>query len=246
MTVLARYSASTFERPERLNEGFGAGVRAATPVVLGYLPIGFAFGVLARTGGLSVLEIALMSLLVYAGSAQFIGAGMLAAGDPAAAIVSTTFLVNLRHLLMSAALSPSYRGLPAWVNSLLGYELTDETFAVASAHLQGRLADPRWVAGLNLTSQFTWILASVAGGVFGDVIPDTGRWGLDFALPAMFVALLVLQLGPDRSGKKYRTRVQVALASALLAVIFGLIIPGRWNVILATVLAAALGVWLER
>jgi len=226
--------------------GFAAGVRAAVPVVLGYLPIGFAFGVLARTGGLSVLEIALMSLLVYAGSAQFIGAGMLAAGDPAGAIVSTTFLVNLRHLLMSAALAPSFRGIRPAVGALLGFELTDETFAVATAHLQGRPADPWWMAGLNLTSQATWVLASVAGGIFGEAIPDTRALGLDFALSAMFVALLVLQLGSPEDRRGRRVRLGVALAAGVLTVAAGLLIPGRWNVILAAVVAAALGVWWER
>lgn len=219
---------------------FASGVRAAAPVVLGYLAIGFAFGVVARTAGMSVAEIAIMSVLLYAGSAQFIGAGMLAAGDPASAIISTTFLVNLRHLLLSAALAPSFRGLSVWQNLLAGAELTDETFAVAATHLSGgRPAHPAWIFGLNLTAHVTWLAATVAGGLFGQAIPDTGALGLDFALPAMFVALLMLQA-------TNRKQVAVAVVAAALAVGVGVLVPGRWNVIVATVLAAGVGVWLDQ
>lgn len=214
-------------------------MRASLPVVLGYLAIGFAFGVVARTAGMSVAEIAIMSLLLYAGSAQFIGAGMLGAGDPATAIISTAFLVNLRHLLMSAALSPSFRHLSPWQNLLVGAELTDETFAVASTRLaNGQPGSGRWMLGLNMTSQFSWVIATVAGGLFGQVIPDTDALGLDFALPAMFVALLMLQA---TNWKK----VLVGVVAAGLAVGIGLLVPGRWNVIIATVLAATVGVALD-
>lgn len=225
-------------------EPFAAGVRAAGPVVLGYVAIGFAFGVVGRTAGLTVAEIALMSLIVYAGSAQFVGAGMLAAGDPAGAIVSTTFLVNLRHLLLSAALAPSFRHLPAWKSFLAGAELTDETFAVASAHLAVTNPDGRarpvsapWMFGLNLTSQATWIAATVAGGLFGQAVGDPAALGLDFALAAMFVGLLILQV---TDGKK----AAVAGLAAALAVGAGLLLPGRWDVVIATVVAATAGaVW---
>ncbi|MGE5653154.1 MAG: AzlC family ABC transporter permease, partial [Bacillota bacterium] len=85
------------------------GARAALPIVLGYVPIGLAFGVLAVQQGLGVPGIFLMSLIVYAGSAQFIATGMLAAGASPTAIIATTFLVNLRHLLMSASMSAHLR-----------------------------------------------------------------------------------------------------------------------------------------
>ena len=85
------------------------GMKAATPVVLGYIPIAIAFGILASQVGFGVVEAAAMS--VFAGSAQFIAVGMIGAGNSVGAIVVTTFLVNLRHLLMSAALSPHLGGL---------------------------------------------------------------------------------------------------------------------------------------
>lgn len=220
---------------------FGEGVRAAGPVMLGYLPIGFAFGVLARTTGLTVAEIALMSLLVYAGSAQFIGTAMIGAGAAAPAIISTTFLVNLRHLLMSTALVPSMRQNAPWQNSLLAYGITDETFAVNTAILQGRPASPSYIAGVHIASHSTWLLASVAGGLAGQMAANTEALGLDFALPAMFVGLLM----PNFSGAERQKKVVSALVAAAVAVGVLLLSPGSgWAIIGATLVGATVGVLL--
>lgn len=222
--------------------GFLAGVRAALPIILGYVPIGFAYGVLAKTAGLTVAETGLMSVIVYAGSSQIIGSKMIGAADPYGAIVSTTFLVNLRHLLMSAALVPSMRHLPNWQNGLLSYELTDESFAVISSTLQGRPADPWWIAGVQVTAQISWVIASVSGALAGGLVGNHEALGLDFALPAMFIGLMLLQIG---EGEERRKRIIVAVIAALLSVAIPFLIPGRWNVMLAAVLAAAAGVMLK-
>lgn len=220
---------------------FFTGVEAAIPVVLGYLPIGFAFGVTARGAGLSVADTGLMSLFVYAGSAQFIGAAMWGAGQAAGAIIATTFLVNLRHLLMGAALAPSFRRLPPWLTAGLAYGMTDETFAVSSTRLKGQPAPAGFFIGLHLTSHSSWIAASMVGALFGQILPPWAiqAFGLDFTLPAMFIALLLLQL-------KHRTELLVAAVAGLVSVAVALLIPGNWNVIAATVVAATCGAWLTR
>lgn len=229
--------------PPAMEGTFWTGLKAASPVVLGYLPIGFAFGVLARTAGLTVAEVGLMSLLVYAGSAQFIGAGMVAAGAALPAIISTTFLVNLRHLLMSTALVPSLKGNRPWQNTLLAYGITDETFAVNASLLQGRPVGPAFVAGLHMTSHFSWVAASVVGALAGSASIDTAKYGLDFALPAMFVGLLM----PNLRGPDARSRSVSALVAAALAVGITLLFPGgsSWSIIAATLVAATVGVLLK-
>src|SRR3954447_19004710 len=98
--------------------------------MLGYLSIGFAAGVVEKTAGLSIAEIALLSLLLYAGSAQFILAGMITAGHSVTSMIFSIFMVNLRHILLSAALSPYFRHLSLLKNILIGSLLTDETFGV--------------------------------------------------------------------------------------------------------------------
>jgi len=220
---------------------FAAGMRAALPIVLGYLPIGFAFGVLAQTAGFSVAEVGLMSLLVYAGSAQFIGAEMVAAGAAAPAIISTTFLVNLRHLLLSTALLPSLRQNPPAVNALLSYGITDETFAVNASLLRGRPIGPAFVAGLHITSQASWIAASIAGALAGGIATNQEALGLDFALSAMFIGLLVPQL----RGEGANRRRIAAVVAAAVAVAMGLLGQPSWGVIAATVVAATVGVMLR-
>ncbi|MHB0886422.1 MAG: AzlC family ABC transporter permease [Bacillota bacterium] len=235
MAVLRKASLSSASTPPST---FGGGVRTATPVILGYVPIGFAFGVLARTIGLSVAEIGLMSLLVYAGSAQFIGVGMFGAGMASPAIISTTFLVNLRHLLMSTALAPSMRDNAAWQNVLLAYGITDETFALNSSLLRGRPASPVYMAGVHIAAQSAWVVATIAGGLVSQMAGRAEAFGLDFALPAMFTGLLVPNLG----GEDRAARRAAALVAAAVAVSALLLMPGNsWAVIAATLVAATVG-----
>jgi len=225
-------------------DGFMQGVRDCLPTVLGYLSIGFAAGVVERTAGFSMLKIALISLLLYAGSAQFIAAGMMMAGMPPSAIVVTVFFVNLRHLLMGAALAPFFRHLPLWKNVLLGAQLTDETFGVAATRLAGKdRASFSWMLGLNVTAYLNWLVANLAGGLFGDWIAEPERFGLDYALPAMFLGLLALQWRERANG---RLDGIVALSAVAVAVAGSVWLSPHVGVMLATVLAATIGLVLEK
>jgi len=223
--------------------GFAAGARAGLPVVLGYLSIGFAAGVVQRASGLSLAEVMLMSLLLYAGSAQFVVASMLAAASPPLAVIATVFFVNLRHLLLSAALAPWFARVPAWKNALIGAQLTDETFVVALNGLQkGVQARPAWMAGLNLSAYAAWATANLAGALAGGLVGHTRALGFDFALPAMFAALLVLQFVAQAN--RWRA-LAVTLVASALSVAVAVMIPGNWNIIIATVAGATLGAALE-
>jgi 4-azaleucine resistance transporter AzlC len=223
---------------------FMEGVRDCLPTVLGYLSIGFAAGVIGKTSGLSLVEITLMSLFVYAGSAQFIMSGMLAVGSSSAAITVTVFLVNLRHLLMSAALAPYFRHLPAWKNALLGAQLTDETFGVASTRLEreGR-GSGWWMLGLNVTAHVNWVLATAIGALFGQWIDDPQEYGLDFALPAMFIGLLVIQL---LARSKWRVDL-IVLGTAVICTLAGSFwLSPSLSVLAAIVVAATVGMGVEK
>jgi 4-azaleucine resistance transporter AzlC len=215
------------------------GVLQALPVVLGYLPIGFAFGVLAGQGHLSLTATLLMSLIVYAGSSQLIAAGLFASGVPLLSIVFTTFIVNLRHLLMSAALAPYLARWKTRDRMLFAAELTDETFALHSLQFQQEVPSKRQVFATNVTSHLAWILGSWLGHAAGTLLTDVKPYGLDYALPAMFVALLLLQI-------RDRVMVWVALFAGSLAVLLHLSGGKTWSVILATVIGACFGVVVER
>lgn len=215
------------------------GIKDAVPIALGYLPIGFAFGILAVQQGMAVSEIFIMSLIVYAGSAQFIGAAMLASGAAPLSIVSTTLLVNLRHLLMSASLSPYLKHFSSKAQSLIAIGITDETFTVSSNHVRREMVSPKYFAGLHITSQSSWIASTVLGGLLGSLIPDPGRYGINFALSAMFIGLLVVMT-------KHKKDVLVALCAGGISLVLAMGMDGNWNVILAAILAATIGVVVER
>lgn len=227
--------------------GFAGGARAGLPVVLGYLSIGFAAGVVQRAAGLSVAEVMLLSLVLYAGSAQFVVAGLVAAAVSPATAVFTVFLVNLRHLLLSAALAPHCR-FPAWQNALIGAQLTDETFVIAwgrlSAH-PGASLQAGWMLGLNLSAYGAWALANLAGALLGDRVGSTHALGFDFALAAMFGALLVLQLSAQERDAR-GAGVAVAVLAAALSVVATLTLPGHWSILVATLVAATAGMLLQQ
>ena len=206
------------------------GAVAAWPIFLGYIPLGLAFGVIARNAGLEPWQIGLMSILVFGGSAQFIAISMLSGGAGMASIIITTFAVNLRHLLMSSSLSVYLDRVNRKWLSLFAYGITDETFAVNLINFR----KGNWTFGraltLNHVSNFSWIASTVIGGYAGEFIPE-GAFGIDYALVAMFIGLLAMQM----KGRKY---VLTALFAGLLAVIFEMLLPGNLNVIFASMLSA--------
>lgn len=209
------------------------GLQAGWPICLGYIPIGLAFGVLAQKAGLSAFQIGLMSTLVFAGSAQFIAVSMFEASASTMAVILTTFVVNLRHVLMSSSLAVRLRGESRIKLSLFAYGVTDESFAVNL----NQFNDAHWNLNrglvVNHVSNITWILSTVVGGLGGQYIPESA-FGIDYALIAMFICLLVLQL----KGKAF---VWTGLLAAFLAVVLALVIPGNLYIVLASVLAAGIG-----
>lgn len=213
------------------------GASRALPLILGYTPIAFAMGVLAQKAGLSTFNTLAMSLLVYAGSAQLIAVGLFGAGAPGLTIVITTFIVNLRHLLLSAAISPKLKGWRNGEIAAFAYELTDETFAVHAADPVQRL-DRGIAFGLNVTAHAVWVLGTWLGIVAGQAIQDVRPLALDYALPAMFIGLLLMQI-------KDRIQVGIAVLTGVLSVALLLAGLDQWSVITATVTGATVGLGVE-
>ncbi len=215
------------------------GVVRTLPVMLGYVAIGFAFGVLSQKSGLAWFNTLALSIIVYAGSAQLIAVGLFAAGVAPVSIVLTTFIVNLRHLLLSAALSPYLRGWRKRELAFFAYELTDESFAVHAAQFVTGAWSKAEVFATNITAQVSWVAGTVLGIVAGGLIGDVRPLALDYALPALFIALLVLQITD-------RLQIAVAVLSGLLALTLVLAGVDQWNVIIATLVSATGGVGVEQ
>ena len=227
---------SEYNKPSFLD-----GVKACVPTILGYLGIGFAMGVVGKGIGLSVFQIFLMSLIVYAGSAQFIICGMLAIQAPISSIIVTVFFINLRHFLMSLSVAPYFQKATLLENIGIGSLLTDESYGVLTTYTrQNRPISVPWMNGLNLLAYAVWVVSTVLGGIFGRFISSPESLGLDFALVAMFLGLFLFQMEAElkRGVKKTIT--------VLVSVCFSLYVLMIWTtpefaVIGATLIGATFG-----
>jgi predicted branched-subunit amino acid permease len=193
---------------------------------------GSVLGGLAVQAGLRPLEMWTMSVLVFAGASQFVAVPMIAAGAPVLAIVVTTYVINMRHYLMAATLAPSFRRFPrAWI-AVVAHLVNDESFAVAVA--RGNPPDPWLYLGSAAAIAGAFVAGVVTGTGLGGLVDDPARWGLDFAFPAVFLALVAAQV---------RTRGDwiVASAAGALALGIALVLPGTWHIVIAGVVVSAAG-----
>ncbi len=226
--------------PSQARAEFLAGMKATIPLVIGAFPFGVIFGALAITSGISIPGTIAMSLFVFAGSAEFIGVGLVAQGVSVPIIILTTFMVNLRHALYSATLAPYVKHLPQRWLLPLGYMLTDEAFVIASTHYN-QPGDPTYKHWYWLGSDvllfvcwqlFTWI------GIFaGTRIPDPSRLGLDFALSVSFIGMLVPLM-------KSRPVVTAVVVAGIVAVIANPL-PNKLGLMVAALAGVAAGVIIE-
>lgn len=230
--------STVMAEPEASSSAILTGMKRGFPIFLGYVPLGFAYGVLAVQNNIPAVYAVLFSLLVYAGAGQFIAVGLWGMGASVFSIVFTTFVINLRHVLMSAAVAPWFAPFTRFQQFIIGWGLTDEVFAMHSmAMATGEKARLPLVYAANFTSHSGWVLGTFIGAVAGDFLPDPKLFGLDYALPAMFLALLVPQC-------KERLYTLAAILSALLSVILAMCDTGRWNVIIASVITSTIGALL--
>jgi len=154
---------------------------------------GLVYGLTARTAGFSPLEAGAMSVLVFAGAAQFAAVGYVAGGFSWIAVVLLTGFLNARHFLYAAALAPYLADRPRPVRAVVAHVLTDEAFALAIAHFRrigrGDLWGYWWAA--IVVTFIPWNIATLVGVLIGGAIPDPGRFGLDVIFPAAMAGLAV-------------------------------------------------------
>jgi len=217
---------------------FWAGVRAELPLLIGVVPFGMIYGVLALSAGLTPAPAQLMSSIVFAGSAQFITAQLVREAVPGLVIVLTIAVVNLRHMLYSASVAPYMRALPMRWKVLLSYLLTDEAYAVTILNYEKGDSNPsgHWFfLGAGLTLWASWQLSTASGILLGTTLPES--WPLDFALPITFIALIMPAL-------RDRPAIAASLSAGVVALLaYGL--PYKLGLMLAGLIGIAVGTWLE-
>lgn len=220
--------------------GVRRGFQLCLPLGVSVFAYGLVFGILAVQAGMSAVQAGAMSLSVFAGASQLMVLEFWGPTLPWFGIVVTTLIVNLRHVLMGAALRDWLTGIPAWKAYGSLFFMTDESWALSMRELAGGGRDAGFLLGAGLCIYVFWFTATCLGassGYFvGSAMSDPSRWGLDFAFTAVFISLLIFFW-------KGRSDLPVWLVAAGAAWIGCLVLPGKWYILCGGLAGGAYGAW---
>jgi 4-azaleucine resistance transporter AzlC len=215
------------------SSALGPAFRASIPVLLGYMAIGLAFGLLLVKSGQPWWLAVVMSAIVYAGAAQFMAVGLLAAGTSVAEIAALTFVINARHMVYGLSLLDRFSACKRF-KAYLVFALTDETYGILTTVEPPESVDREsFYAAVSALDQSYWIIGSTLGALIGGVLPFDTR-GIDFALTALFIVLLVEQIRVIRRPEPY---VVATVATAL-----ALLLVGPANLLIVAILISIAGI----
>ncbi len=198
-----------------------AGLRDIAPVMVAAVPIGLLFGAVATSKGLSPLEIMLMSATVYAGGAQFAAIEAWTHPAPVAALAFATLLINARHVLMGASLSPKTN--MSRIQTFLAFFLTDEAWALSERRALERPVTGAYWAAMAVVLWANWTISTTLGAVLGSLLGDPARIGADFAFTALFIGLVA------GFGRSRVTLITVAVSAGVAALVH-YFIGAPWHV----------------
>lgn len=215
-----------------MKEGFVT----AIPVVLGYLPVAITFGLLSKNTGISFGDTSLSSIIIYAGASQFMALDLISAGVSTGSIILATFLLNLRHLMMSASLSMKLEDIKRPYLPLVAFGITDETFSVLS--FNKKKLSLAFVLTINIIAYFTWVSGTMFGYLVGEVLPKSLQSSLSIGLYAMFAALLF----PHFKREKSTLFLSILTALVYILIFYSKIFTSGWDIIIGIILSSALGV----
>ena len=232
---------SSSNAPASPRREFWAGAREIFPLVVGAIPFGIIFGTLAISSGLSAVSTLAMSALVFAGSAQFIAVGMIAANTGWLLIVLMAFVVNLRHLLYAVSLMPYVKQRSQRWKIPLAFWLTDEVFAVAIRRYEASDPSPykHWYyLGGAIAMYSNWQLCTLLGITVGRMAPNAADWGLDFAMSVTFIGMVIPYL-------RTRPMLTAVIVAGTVAVAANPL-PHKLGLMIAAIMGIAAGVLTER
>ena len=192
-------------------KALAAAFPVTVPVLMGYLAIGIAFGLMLQEIGYNFIWAFFMSLSIYAGSGQYLGVTLLATAASLGTVALMTLLINFRHLVYGLSMLEKFRGM-GWRKLYMIFSLTDETYALLSSAQAPVGVDPKsFYFAIALLDQSYWVLGSVIGGVAGALIPFRTE-GVDFAMTALFVVIAVDQW------KAYKKHLPALIGGAVTVV----------------------------
>ncbi len=220
---------------------FRRGLKDGLPIALGYLAVSFSLGIAAKNAGMTAWQTTLMSLTNNTSAGEFAALSVIGAGAPYLEMAVTQLIINLRYLLMSAALSQKLDpGLPLIHRLLVGFEVTDEVFGVSIA-VDGRL-NPYYTYGMMCMAIPGWALGSCLGVVMGNALPARIVSALSLALYAMFLAIIV---PPARKSRVLAGVILVAMAASLACSLLPVLrgISSGMRIIILTVVIAGVAAY---
>ncbi|MBM7615734.1 AzlC family ABC transporter permease [Alkaliphilus hydrothermalis] len=214
------------------------GIIAGIPILVGYIPVAMAFGMLAKTVGTTFAESLLFSILVFAGASQFMALNLLAVGVGIGEIILATLLMNFRHFLMSGSLAARLKKGERALIPLLAFGVTDETFSVTM--LKKGEVEASYVLPLQLISYISWVGGTGLGYLLGEVIPPILRNSMGIALYGMFMAILI----PAMKASKTVTILALGAGAVNTLITYSKILPSGWSLIVTILVVSAAGVYL--
>lgn len=221
-------------REQKIAAALLEGAKAGLPVLFGYIPAGMAYAILAEHAGFGAGSTILMSLTVFAGASQMMAAGLVEQGAAVVTIVLATFILNLRHVIMSTCVMKPNRREPASFRALAAFGVTDETFAIFTTRPSEKATLPYFL-GLAAVSYSGWIGGTVLGCAAARLLPDLVTASLGIALYAMFLGLLVPHL------KKNARLTVLVLLTAGISWLCNQFFSASWSIIAATLAGAGIG-----
>lgn len=231
------------EKHNRACSFFLSGAVKSLPVIIGMIPGAAAFGILARTAGLTVWESLFMSAVVFAGASQYAALNLLMTGASAVEIIITTALLNARHIMMGSSLSQKLeKGMGPIEKLSLFFFLTDESFSIASLQEEDKVS-PQFLWGLQLPIYFTWSTVTVCGYLGTSVLPASLQASMGIAIYALLISLII------PPARKSRAALAVTGTAMLLSVFLRFVPPFSGinrgiSIIISAGAAALLGAWL--
>ncbi len=222
-------------------KAFTRGLRAGIPIGLGYLSVSFTFGIMAIASGLSWWQAVIISMATLTSAGQLSAIGTMAVPGQYAAMLVSQLTINLRYSFMAMSLSQKmsskFRGIWRWI---LGFFLTDEIFAVASAE---KTVSVRFFCGLSVAPWIGWTLGTLAGALVGNVLPSFVMGSLCIAIYGMFLAII---LPPAKASRPVLIVVLIAAAihCAFYYIPYLRDIPSGISISICAILAALIGAFL--
>ena len=207
------------------------------PVLAGYIVLGVGFGILMRKAGYGVIWALAMSLMIYAGSMQYVGVGLLTGGASVITAILTTIMVNARHLFYSVSMIDTYRNAGKYKPYMI-FALTDETYSLLCGGAVPEGVDAvRYRFFVSLFNHCYWVLGSVIGNLLGAVLPFSTA-GIEFSMTALFVASFTEQW--------LTAKDHIPALTGLICTLLCLLVFGRQNFLIPAMLLITLGLTLLR